>query len=57
MHQYLTLSSSILQNLMSGQLKGDEDLVRKLQERIEKDVKTVADNIAKLEIRMEAFKK
>lgn len=43
--------------MIGGKLEGDEDLVKKLQERIETDVKTVADNIAKLEIRMEAFKK
>lgn len=42
---------------MSGQLKGDEDLVEKLQERLEKDFKAVAENIGKLEVRMEAFKK
>ncbi|XP_022649915.1 dynactin subunit 2-like [Varroa jacobsoni] len=45
------------QSLMMRQLKGDEDLVKKLQERIEKDVEAVADNISKLELRMEAFKK
>lgn len=42
---------------MMRQLRGDEDLVKKLQERIEKDVEAVADNISKLELRMEAFKK
>ncbi|OQR74865.1 dynactin subunit 2-like [Tropilaelaps mercedesae] len=45
----------VQQNLLGAELKDDEDLVKKLQERIEKDMKTVAENISKLEVRMEAF--
>ncbi|XP_003740602.1 dynactin subunit 2 [Galendromus occidentalis] len=45
------------QIVLGSQLANDGELVKKMQERLEKDVKTIAENIGKLEVRMDAFKK